>query len=164
LGATKYPILEEGYDLKLLGACRNSKERGLISLLTITGMHISTAEKLSKSNLKKQGDRTYIEYRRLKNSRPMRFEIPSQRLPDVLEFVEGRKASRQYYHRIVKRIGHLAGYEDISPMTLRHSVCCDMIKRDGASSLFTVPQKLGCSLQVVVANYSQLSDTQLWEE
>jgi integrase len=164
MGATKYPILEDGYDLKLLGACRNAKERGLISLLAITGMHISTVEKLSKGNLKKQGDRTYIEYRRLKNSRPMRFEIPPNRLQDVREFLDGRKASRQYYHRIVKEIGRVAGYEDISPMTLRHSVCCDMIRRDGAASLFTVPQKLGCSMQIVVANYAQLSEEQLWNQ
>ena len=160
---TKYPILEKGYDLKLLGACRNAKERGLISLLTITGMHISTTGKLSKKNLNRQGDKTYIEYRRLKNDKPMRFEIPKDRLPDVVTFLDSAKASRQYYHRIVKELGHLAGYEDISPMTIRHSVCCEMIARDGASSIFTVPQRMGCSLDVVIKNYSQLSDSQRWE-
>ena len=159
---TKYPILERGYDLKLLGACRNAKERGLISLLTITGMHVSTTANLSKKNLNRQGDKTYIEYRRLKNSKPMRFEIPKDRLPDVVTFLEGTKASRQYYHRIVKELGALAGYEDISPMTLRHSVCCEMIERDGASAVFTVPQRMGCSLSIVVKNYSQLSDAQRW--
>ena len=160
----KYPILEQNYELKLLNACRNAKERGLISLLTITGMHVSTTRTLSRKNLKKQGDRTYIEYRRAKNGRPMRFEIPKTRLPDVLEFIDSRKASRQYYHRIVKEIGTAAGFEDISPMTLRHSVCCAMLARDGNVSLFTVPQKLGCSLQVVMRNYSQLSDDQLWKD
>jgi len=160
---TKYPILEKGYDLKLLGVCRNAKERGLIALLTITGMHISTTGKLTKKNLVKMGDRTYIEYRRLKNDKPMRFEVPRDRLPDVVTFLEGKKASRQYYHRIVKELGTLAGYEDISPMTIRHSVCCEMIARDGASSIFTVPQRMGCSLDVVIKNYSQLSDMQRWQ-
>ena len=41
MGCTKYPILNQGFTLKMPGACRNDEERGLITVLDLTGMHVS---------------------------------------------------------------------------------------------------------------------------
>lgn len=158
---TKYPITDDGYDLKLLAACRTPTERGMISLLTITGMHVSTLEKLSAADLRTSGDRVFVEYRRMKNAKPMRFEIPPDRLEDVRVFLNGKKRSRQHYHAVVKQVGELAGYPGISPMTLRHSACISFIKKAGAASIFVVPHQMGCSLNIVVRNYAALSPEQL---
>jgi len=41
MGGTKYPILDREVKIKLLGACRSDRERGLVLLLLNSGMHPS---------------------------------------------------------------------------------------------------------------------------
>jgi hypothetical protein len=66
MGYTKYPVLDDGFLLKMLGSCQDDEERGLVIILDLTGMHVSSLCSLESSNLLKQGNKTYLPWVRLK--------------------------------------------------------------------------------------------------
>lgn len=162
---TKYAILDPGFFPKVLAEARNDKERGMVIILYFSGMHASSLIGLNRSNLKKAGNIYRLEWRRTKTGRAMSCTIPSRFIEPVTVFLESRKPSRQYIHRIVKELGSKADYDDISPMTFRHSRCVRafMPKEQGGEGLpfFVVNQLMGCSMSVVIRNYSQMSEYQL---
>ena len=38
MGCTKYPVLDDGFYLRMMGACADDEERGLVTIFDLTGM------------------------------------------------------------------------------------------------------------------------------
>ena len=165
---TKYPIIDQDFFPKMLAESHNDKERGMVIILYYSGMHVSNLIELTPSDFKKEGGLYRLEWRRKKTAKAMSCIVPNRFLEPVRTFLEARKPSRQYVHRVIKEIGHNAGYDDISPMTFRHSKCVRafMPKEQGGDGhpFFVVNQIMGCSMGVVVRNYAQMTDRQLNQE
>lgn len=160
MGCTKYPVLDDDFLIKMLGACVNEGERGLILILNITGMHVSSICVLSPRNLIRQGSKSYLKWKRPKTNKTLQSLIPKESMTPICEFLAMRRNTRQHYHALVKQIGIRAGYQDISPMTFRHNRCLRALTKEGYS-IFEVPQVMGCTLDVAVRNYSKLREDQL---
>jgi hypothetical protein len=63
---------------------------------------------------------------------------------------------------LTKRVGDRAGLAGVSPMTLRHTACLNFLRKNRGHNdrLFLVAAKMGCSVQVVAQNYT---DMESWE-
>jgi hypothetical protein len=160
----KYPVLNESctdidpqFKGRMLGACRAPYERGLVHILDLTGMHVSS---IQDAKLVKQGSRWQLEWARTKTRAGQGRTVPKEAVDDVKAYLEKRPRSRQHLRRIVKQIGERAGYEGISPMTFRHNQCIKSLKRHHFNPI-TAAQDMGCDFLVVLRNYSKLSDEQL---
>jgi len=173
MGATKFPVLDKDFTIKMLGVCKDDEERGLITVLDLTGMHVSVvsgldyiavSEKTKKkhhifqapldsSNLLKQGDRYIIRWKRPKTQKTLERYIPKDKVELITAFLNMKKKSRRWYFTMVKSIGERAGYEGISPMTFRHNQCIKAL--ESGSSIWEVPHIMGCTLNVAARNYSK---------
>ncbi|MBI0584658.1 MAG: tyrosine-type recombinase/integrase [Methanomassiliicoccus sp.] len=160
MGCTKYPILDDDFVTLMLGSCYDNEDRGLVTILSLTGMHISSLCALGPGNLIKQGSKAYLQWVRPKTNKTLQALIPKDYAKDICEFLALRRKTRQHYHALVKKIGERAGYEDVSPMTFRHNRCLRALTKEGYS-IFEVPQIMGCTLDVAVRNYSKLREDQL---
>ncbi|MHA1286545.1 MAG: tyrosine-type recombinase/integrase [Candidatus Thorarchaeota archaeon] len=161
MGETKYPVLDPNFPLKIIGACRDSEERGLMKILLLTGMHISSVCSLGSGNMINQGSKVYLKWKRPKTNKTLQVLVPKDYLEDIQGFIKGyRRKSRQQYFNMVRAIGGRAGYQDISPMTFRHTRCIRALEDEGYS-IYELPHLLGCSLDVVVRNYTKLREDQL---
>jgi site-specific recombinase XerD len=163
MGCTKYPVLDDGFFLKMLGACHNDEERALVVILDLTGMHISSLCSLEPKNLIRQGSKTYLRWVRPKTNKTLQALVPKEYVQSIEKFLKMRRKSRQFYHFLVKNIALRAGYEDVSPMTFRHNRCLRGLTKEGYS-IFEIPQVMGCTLDVAVRNYSKLREDQLIRE
>jgi site-specific recombinase XerD len=160
MGSTKYPILDDDFLLRMLGSCSDDEERGIITILDLTGMHVSSLCSLEPCDLIKQGNRAYLRWVRPKTNKTLQALVPKDKIQIIEKFLKMRRKSRQYYHFLVKKIGLKAGYEDVSPMTFRHNRCLRGLTKEGYS-IFEIPQVMGCTLDVAVRNYSKLREDQL---
>jgi len=159
MGVTKFPVIDPDFILKVLGACRDEEERGLVRILDLTGMHVSSLCSLSPQSILKRGTKSYITWKRPKTNKTLEALIPPKMLPDIQGFTTKKRHSRQHYLRMTREICRRAGYEGISPMTFRHNRCIRASKE--GYSLMEIPQVMGCSLEVVIRNYSKLREDQL---
>ncbi|MCJ7817014.1 MAG: hypothetical protein MUP55_04115 [Candidatus Aenigmarchaeota archaeon] len=165
MGKIKYPILDKDFLLKMLLACIDDRQRALIYILWLTGMHISSMTRLTPQNLKVEGGKTYLMWQRPKTQMTLRSEIPKEYVRVVVPFLESKKASRQHYHTIIKGIGQRAGFDDVSPMTFRHTRCLRALRKpeDGGEgySVYEAPFVMGTTLDVAARNYAQLPREEL---
>lgn len=160
MGCTKYPVLDDDFRIKMLGSCVDDEQRGIITILDLTGMHVSSLCELAPDNLIRQGSKTYIRWIRPKTNKTLQSLVPKESVPVIEVFLKVRRKSRQHYHALVKQIGIKAGYQDVSPMTFRHTRCLRGLTKEGYS-IFEIPQVMGCTLDVAVRNYSKLREDQL---
>lgn len=163
MGVTKYPVLDEDFLIKMVGSCSNDEERGLVLVLHLTGMHISSVCELDPSSLIKQGSRTYIRWVRPKTNKTLQAQVPKEYVEPIRDFLAMRRKTRQHYHTVLKTIGARAGFQDVSPMTFRHNRCLRGLTQEGYT-IYEVPQVMGCTLDVAVRNYSKLREDQLLKE
>ena len=163
MGCTKYPIMDDAFYLRMLGACADDEERGLITIFDLTGMHVSSMCELGPDNLIRQGGKTYIRWVRPKTNKTLQALVPNDRIQTIEKFLKMRRKSRQFYHFLVKKIGLKAKYEDVSPMTFRHNRCLRGLTVEGYS-IYEIPQVMGCTLDVAVRNYAKLREDQLARE
>ena len=108
-------------------------------IMRFTGMHpavmIDPARNLREETDDK--DRALISWDRPKKEGKDAFTsiMKSKNLNvDVNKFVADfqnrrRKKSRQYIHTLINKIGLAAGIPGVSPMTLRHSLCVELLNR-----------------------------------
>ena len=163
MGCTKYPVLDDDFTIKMLGVCHDEEERGIITVLDLTGMHVSSLCGLGPENLIKQGSKSYLRWVRPKTNKTLQALVPKESVQTIHELLKMRRKSRQHYHALVKQIGIRAGYQDVSPMTFRHNRCLRGLTKEGYS-IFEIPQVMGCTLDVAVRNYSKLKEDQLVRE
>jgi len=161
-GSTKYPVLDPDFRLKLLGACEDDFERGLISILWLTGMHPCIIAKgdRPRPEVTQEGNLTYIYWRRAKTGKRLREAIPKEMIVPIREFLHYPLLSQRYLYDLVKRVGDRAGYQDVSPATLRHTRCLRGLTVEGYT-IYEMAHKMGCTLDVVVRNYTALKDSQI---
>jgi len=155
----KSGILDENFLPLMLGNCSDDVQRGLVVILYHTGMHGQSVRQLSTENLKKEGGRYYLKWRRTKTKKLLEAPIPTDRLGVVTAFLTSPKKSLRWYNYLLRDIGSMAGFEAVSTMTFRHTHCLRLIKE--GRSLFEIAQKMGCSQEVIWRNYSKLSDEQI---
>lgn len=162
MGKTKFPILDKDFLNKMRGACKNKKERAVLMILALTGMHVSSLMKLTAKNLIQKGRSYDLEWVRPKTAKTLSMNlsinVPDEDFEAIKEFLESKKKSRQWYWKMVRDIGKRADYDGISPMTFRHTRCIQMIRDD--YPLLTIPHLMGCTMDVVEKNYSKLAEAQ----
>jgi len=163
MGCTKYPILDDDFLVKMLGSCANDEQRGMVTVLELTGMHVSSLCSLSPDSMIRQGSKTYLRWVRPKTHKTLQALIPKESVGTVAAFLKVRRKSRQYYHFLTNEIGEKAGYQDVSPMTFRHNRCLRGLTKEGYS-IWEIPQVMGCTLDVAARNYSKLREDQLDRE
>jgi len=160
MSTTKYPILDDAFDAVMLEACYGGAERGLIRILSLTGMHVSALCKLTPASIIPRGSLSYIAWKRPKTNKTMEALLPKRYHEDVYAFIASRRLTRWAYNIKLKQIGERAGYPGISTMTFRHNRCVRAIKEHQGNPML-VAQIMGCTVDVVFRNYSKLSEMQL---
>lgn len=174
---TKYPILDPDVKLKLLGACRDDKERGLILILLETGMHVSCiasprdrkGKPRERPKVIREGRLRFVEWKRPKTNRLLRSNPITSVEAELIEaFLKMPSQSGKHYDTICCQIGKRAGYDGVSSMTLRHTRCIRALrpKEQGGEgyTIWEVPHVMGCTLDVATRNYAALSGEQLFRE
>lgn len=177
MGSTKYPIIDREVKLKMLGACKNDRERGLVLLLLNTGMHPSVFSSPRKRNGKprerpkivKEGIIRYIEWKRPKTNKTLRsLPIRKDEITLIEAFLKCPTQSNKHYDTILEGIGRRAGYDGVSCLTMRHTHCIWLLraKDEGGAgfTIYQIPHFMGCTLEVAARNYSIMSGAQLIEE
>jgi hypothetical protein len=96
MGCTKYPVLDEAFYLRMMGACADDEERGLIAIFDLTGMHVSSMCELGPENLIKQGDKTYVRWVRPKTDKKLQALVPSDRIQTIEKFLQMRRKTRSF--------------------------------------------------------------------
>lgn len=168
MGATKYPVLDPDLKLKMLGACSNDLDRGLIAILWLTGMHpcIISKDKDLKGNdrplpeIVREGPDTFIYWKRAKTGRRLREPIPKDLQSYIVTFLNAPRKCLRYNYGRIRAIGLNAGYEGISAATLRHSRCLRGLTVENYT-IYEMAHKMGCTLDVVVRNYAALKEHQM---
>lgn len=155
----KFAVKDKDFLLKMIGACETEEERGLVYLLSFTGMHISSAVTVTSKHLKKEGSRIYLRWNRPKTGKLLEAPISHEKVGVIKCFLDSPKRSIRWYQKVLRRIGEKAGYDEVSPMTFRHTRCISLWGE--GRSLPEVCQVLGVTPDVAVRNYSKLRDDQL---
>ena len=159
MSVTKYPIFDKDFLIKMIGACRDAEERGLVRILDISGMHVSA---LRNVIITSRGNRNYLSWKRPKTNKTLEVLIPPDNLLDIQGFLAHKHHCRSQYWRIIREIGQRAGFEGVAPMTFRHNRCIRSLKTHN-NNPFVVAQDMGCTHEVVFRNYSKLSEEQMAE-
>lgn len=163
--AQKSAIFDPTDQAALLGVCESDNEFVPIWLMMRCGMHPSD---ITNARTKFTFNNNILMWKRAKNSNPRREMIP----PDTLVRLEtwfrrGRKLERSSLFRLVRRVGERVGHHEYSPMTLRHTFCLEQLRyynslpRPPPDFISLVAKKMGCTRDVVVQNYIDLTD---WEK
>lgn len=163
-GGTKFPILDPDFKKKMLGSAETAEERGLIRILAVSGMHISSVMSLMGENIITIGDKKKLSWNRPKTHRYMEVTIPRRDLDEIVQFTKLTKRQRKsqsWYYRRIGAIAKDAGYDKVSSMTFRHTKCVDLLRK-GWDMVF-VADFLGCTVDVVRRNYSKMQAEQLYE-
>ena len=154
----KYGIVDEAFLPKMIEACSDDEERGMVYILFYTGMHGSILTKLTRANLRKEGDQHYLRWSRTKTKKVMEAPIPRNKLPIIESFLSNRKKSLQWYNVLLGRIGARAGFDGVSTMTFRHTRTITLIRQ--GTPLPVVAEVMGCTIAVILRNYGKLTETQ----
>lgn len=153
---TKAAIFDPAKQAALLTACVEEEEWCTVWIILNTGMHPKNLVRLGPSNVDVKSGEWFLQYQRVKNDKARRYMLP----PDVGErlrvFVAKRKRvqSTKGVWGIVKRVGARVGMPDVSPLSLRHTFCINLLREH--DDIHLVAQEMGCSVQVVMRNYADL--------
>lgn len=159
MNVKKYPSTDPLFLEKIRGSCRDDFERGIVAILSSTGMHVANlvgqhrGRKLVPPYLTGEGD---LRWRRVKTNVPMSARIPVGDRDLVswwLDRYVHKRSERAVQYRL-KEIGERAGFPDLSPMSFRVHYACKLL--DEGMSPHKVKHQLGCSLEVLMGNYAKL--------
>ena len=160
MNTTKYGISDDAFLARMLEQCRDDEERGWLTTLFLTGMHGASLRTLSKANLVRQGDRTFLQWRRTKTNKLLEAEISTDKLGVITPFLEAsRKKSLRWVNYRLHEMGTKAGYDGVSTMTFRHTRCIRQIL--AGVPLPVVADSMGCTEEVVRRAYGKLTPEQL---
>lgn len=162
MNTRKFGISDDAFLAKMINECRDDEERAVVYLLSYTGMHGCSLDTLTKENLIRQGDRTFLQWRRAKTNKLLEAEIPMDKVGVITTFLESRRRkSVRWINFRLHEMGKKAGYDGVCCMTFRHTKCIRMIL-DG-TPLFVIKEKMGCTEQVITSAYGKLTPEQLRE-
>ena len=162
MNTTKSGITDENFYARMFERCRDDIERGYITILFWTGMHGSSLKELTLDNLRREGNRHYLKWRRLKTNKALEAPIPPDKLEVVRTFLASRrKPSLRWINERLQAMGKEAGYDGVSTMTFRHTRCIRLISMN--VPLSAIKQMMGCSNQVIERAYGKYTPEQLRE-
>jgi hypothetical protein len=152
----KFPEADPLFHQKVMGACQNDFERGLVIILRATGMHLSCLTSLTPKQMDMKGR---ISWHRPKTGRPMRATIPKGDRDLARDWIEtfggeGSTRSDRWVQYVIKDIGARAGFPDLSPMSFRVQRGCDLL--DEGEPPHRVAHLLGCKLSTLEEHYAVL--------
>jgi hypothetical protein len=154
VGVKKFPILDEDFLDRCLEACESDEERGLFLTYTFTGMRASEATKLTRDDLRTDGHRWIIVWVDQSSGRRLNAEVPNEHAEAVAKFLSKRRRGRITYHYKIRDIGERAGYEDISPETLRITYCARLLQEGHTPA--EIQSKMRCSAEIVARSEGAL--------
>jgi integrase len=135
---TEKSPLSESELARLENEARKSKDWEAVVLMRWTGMHPSVIvePRYGLREVDHEG-RAVIEWKRPKKQGKDAYTaiLRSRRIDfDVNDYIaefqaRRRRRSRQYLHELVRKAGEDAGLPGVSPMSLRHSACVNMLER-----------------------------------
>lgn len=64
-------MLDDAFYLRMMGACTNDEQPGIIAILDLTGMHVSSLCTLNAKSMIRQGSKTYLRWVRPKANRTL---------------------------------------------------------------------------------------------
>lgn len=155
MGQSAVPILDSAFYLRMMNACTDGEELGVVATLDLTGMLVSSLCSLGPHSLVKSHGSFYIRWSRPRGDRVYCVAVPNDRVHTIWRFLNMRRKTRQHYYLMVKRIGRKAGYGNVVPMTFHHNRCVRCLTVEG-HRVDQVPEAIGCSLEVAVRNYALL--------
>jgi hypothetical protein len=94
MGATKFPILDDDFFPRMIAACTNDEQRGLITILDLTGMHVPSVCKLGPVSMIRQGDKSYLKWTRPKNKKTLQVAVPDRKVQIIEKFLKMRRKTR----------------------------------------------------------------------
>ncbi len=171
--STKYPIIDRDVRLKLLGACIDDEQRGLVLLLYNTGMHAAcfcsprkgTEYRRDQIRITREGGRHYISWSRAKTDKRLRVPIGKHDADAIKKFLAMRPKTNKHYNDVLTRIGNRAGYDGVTCATMRHTFCIRAltpVDEGGLGlSFHEAAMVMGCTLEVLYRNYAQLRMDQI---
>jgi len=156
MGKYKEAIFDEKIQMSLLEACETDKEYIIVWMFINTGIHSKDLGGLKVKNI----DGHNILWRRAKNKKPRREMLPDDIMDRLIKFLNNKRRpkSRTSYLLIVQEIGDRIGLDHLSPMSLRHTFCINLLQEYGnhPQCIDFVAKRMGCSRDVVVQNYIDL--------
>ena len=179
VGRTKYPVVDDDGSVKpficaMIGAARSPEERGLIALISYTGMHPWSYSKPERPDdrrgwkgrpikLRKQRNGLFVEWERPKTHKALKARIPKEYEADIRAFLSSKPMTRRHYNNVIKAIAEKAGYgDDPSALTFRHCRC--ILAGEEGYHYQDIHHIMGCSREVVDRNYTKKHEAQLFGE
>lgn len=162
MGKYKMAIFDKKKQDKLLPNCDNDREYVIIWMFLNTGIHPKDLGGLKLKNL----DENFVIWKRAKNQKARREMIPDDIMKKLTKYVKwnARPKSRVYYWGVCKKVGERSGLKAVSPMTLRHTFCINLLREyaNHPTTIDLVAKRMGCDRGVVIQNYLDLEQwTQL---
>lgn len=162
MNTRKFGISDDAFLAKMIEQCRDDDERATVYLLFYTGCHGCSLKTLTKDNLVRQGDRTFLQWRRAKTNKLIEAEMPMDKVGVITSFLESRRRkSIRWVNTRLHEMGKNAGYDGVCAMTFRHTRCIRQIL--AGVPLPVVADSMGCTEDVVRRAYGRLSQEQLRE-
>ena len=138
---------------KLLGACRDERERRVIMIMLSTGMHPSVMADPEKYDM--EITRGMLTWNRPKTGKLCRWLVPDEMKGLVDAFLnEDLGYHRSTYWNIVRRVAKRAGLEHVSPLTLRHTATIESLKEESPEQVLL---KIRCSPGVLWRTYANIT-------
>lgn len=148
MGAKKFPVLDEDFLDKCLEACDSDEEKGLFLTYWYTGMRASEPTELTRNSLKSDGHVWWIVWTDQSTGKLLNARIPDEKHVEIVaKFLDMKRKTRIWYHFLIRDIGERAGYENISPESLRKTYCVKLL-REGHTSA-EIQRRMRCSSEVV---------------
>jgi len=154
MNTKKFPEADPAFYEKVRAAAVSDFQRGIVFILQHSGMHLECLLGLEPSQMDDKGD---IHWHRTKTDRPMRARIPPEDRMTVRAWIERYGRNRKSPSGVqwaLKQVGARAGFPDLSPMSFRTQRAVVLL--DEGMQPHEVCHIMGCSLDVLMANYAQL--------
>jgi hypothetical protein len=121
MGRTKKAVEDSDFYQKMLRCCTNDEQRGLVTILDMTGMRVSGLCGLTPSSLVYVDGKPGIQWREPQTGLLFKTQVDGRKLHNVECFLRSRRKTRRHYYNLIRQIGARAGFEDVSPMTFFHN-------------------------------------------
>lgn len=151
---TKIPPPDTDFERKMFEHCNTDEERLVLTVLGLTGIHVSCLSELTESNMQPSGDTFHLSWERPKTGLAMSTILTPESAEAIRPFLVLTKKAPITYWKMVRDIGNRAGFGGISPMTYRHLVCVRELDRGIPYPI--VAQMLGTTIRTLERHYSKV--------
>jgi len=154
MGSAKHPVADKGFYYRMITSCENDEQCGIVAILDLTGMDVTSMCRLGPESLIRQDGKVYITWVSPDGKWRYNALVPRERVKSIEGFLAMRRKTRQHYYNQIKLVGQHAGYPDVSPKTFRLNRCLRALTKEDVS-LDRIQGFMGCSLGVAVRIYAE---------